>query len=56
MDYRAYHISEDGHISDFVVLECADDDAATQQAKLLVDHRDVELWEHDQMVAVFKAR
>ena len=52
--YRAYLIGSDGHIIHRVELECADDEAANERAKLLVDRHDVELWDGPRMVAEFK--
>ena len=51
--YRAYIIGSDGHFRDAVVLECADDDAATEQARQLVDGHDVELWQRGRKIARF---
>jgi hypothetical protein len=52
--YRAYLIGPDGHIQYRVDLLCADDDAAKEQAKQLVDGHDVELWQLDRQIATFK--
>ena len=51
--YRVYIIGRDGHFQDFVPLDCADDDAAMEQAKQLVDGHDVELWELGRKITVF---
>jgi hypothetical protein len=53
-DYRVYVIGSDGHILDRIDLVCADDDAAKERAKQLVDGRDVELWQLGRMIAQFK--
>jgi hypothetical protein len=37
-----------------VELNCADDDAAQERAKKLVDGHDVELWELGRYIATFK--
>jgi hypothetical protein len=55
-EYRAYLIGPDGHIQDRIELVCADDDAAKERAKALVDGHDVELWQLDRKIADFKAR
>jgi hypothetical protein len=34
-----------------LVLDCADDSAAIESAKQLVDGHDIELWQRDRMVA-----
>jgi hypothetical protein len=53
-EYCAYIIGEDGHILRRVDLVCADDDAAKDQAKLLADGHDVELWQLNRQIAEFK--
>ena len=52
--YRAYLIGSDGLIIHRVDLECEDDEAAIERAKLLVDSFDVELWDGKRKIAVFK--
>ena len=51
-EYRAYLIGPDGHIVERVELVCADDEAAKEQAKALVDGYDVELWQEARRIAV----
>jgi hypothetical protein len=53
-EYRAYIIGPDGHILRRVDLSCANDDAAKDRARLLVDGHDVELWELGRRIAKFK--
>jgi hypothetical protein len=53
-EYRAYLIGADGHFHNSVPLECADDEAASERAKQLVDGHDVELWQRDRKIATFK--
>ena len=55
-DYRAYIIGLDGKFSKFVELDCADDDAAIESAKRLIDGHDVELWQRDRRIARFDAK
>jgi hypothetical protein len=55
-DYRVYVIGPDGHILERIDLVCADDDAAKERAKQLVDGHDVELWQLGRQIAEFKAR
>jgi hypothetical protein len=55
-DYRVYIVGSDGHFSDVVPLECADDGEAVEQAKQLVDGHDVELWQRDRKVATFERK
>jgi hypothetical protein len=54
--YRAYIVGRDGHFIKSVVLDCADDDAAIQSAKQLVDGHDVELWQLARQVAKFERK
>ena len=54
-EYRAYVMGWDGHILERIDLICADDDAAKERAKTLVDGHDVELWQLDRRIAEFKA-
>ena len=51
--YRAYIIGQDGHFIKSVILDCANDDAAIESAKQLVDGHDVELWQLDRQIAKF---
>jgi hypothetical protein len=54
-EYRAYLIGPDGHIQQRIDLFCADDDAAKERARQLVNGHDLELWQLDRMIATFKA-
>ena len=49
--FRAYVVSRDGHFMKSLVLDCADDSAAIESAKQLVDGHDIELWQRDRMIA-----
>jgi hypothetical protein len=49
--YRAYIIGQDGHFKEAINLDCVDDTTAVESAKQLVNGHDVELWQHDRMVA-----
>ena len=51
--FRAYVVSRDGHFMKSLVLDCADDRAAVESAKQLVDDHDIELWQRDRMIARF---
>jgi hypothetical protein len=55
-EYRAYAISSDGQIKQRIDLFRANDEAATERAKVLVDGHDVELWRLERKVAEFKAK
>jgi len=52
-EYRAYIIGPDGHIERRIDLVCADDDAAKERAKALVDGHAIELWQETRKVAQF---
>jgi hypothetical protein len=50
-DYRAYIIGIDGHfIRTEFLNRHADDTAAIEAARLLVDGHDMELWDRDRLV------
>jgi hypothetical protein len=51
--YRAYIIGRDGHFIKAIALDCADDDAAREYAKQLIDGHEVELWQRDRKIAQF---
>jgi hypothetical protein len=53
-DYQAYVIGPDGHITMRVDLHCADEAAAREGAKQLVNGQAVELWQQDRRIATFK--
>jgi hypothetical protein len=50
VEYRAYIIGSDGQFYRSVSLDCADDTAAVEQAKQLLDGHDIELWQLDRKV------
>jgi hypothetical protein len=54
--FRAYVVSRDGHFMKSLVLDCADDRAAVESAKQLVDDHDIELWQRDRMIARFRRK
>jgi hypothetical protein len=43
-EYRAYFVGNDGHFSGYEPLICANDAAAIEQTKRLVNKHGVELW------------
>ena len=55
-EYRIYIIGSDGHFHSAVPLKCDDDAEAMKQAEQLVDGHDVELWQRDRKVAMFKRK
>jgi hypothetical protein len=48
--YRAYIIGQDGQFIEAINLDCADDAAAVESAKQIVNGHDVEVWQQDRMV------
>jgi hypothetical protein len=54
--YRAYIIGSDGHIIRAIEIDCADDGAATEQAKLLVEGNVAELWQRERIVGKFNGK
>jgi hypothetical protein len=51
--YRVYIIGIDGRFMRSIDLSCADDNAAIESAKQLIDGHDLELWQHDRRIARF---
>ena len=54
--YHAYIVGRHGLFIRAIEIDCADDDAAIESAKQLVDSHDVELWQMDRPVARLGAR
>jgi len=55
LHYRAYLLDEHHHVISAANLYCADEQAAKERAQQLVDANDVELWQLDRRIAVFKS-
>ena len=55
LHYRAYLLDEHRHVISAANLYCADEQAAKERAQQLVDANDVELWQLDRRIAVFKS-
>ena len=53
-DYRVFVIGPDGRVNNRVDLICENDEAAKERAQQLVDGHDVELWQRDRRIAIFK--
>jgi len=53
-EYRAYTVGIDGHLLRAVELVCPDDEAAKQSAQQLMDGHDVELWQGDRKIDLFR--
>jgi hypothetical protein len=54
--YRVYVIGQDGHFIRSIDLSCADDDAAIESAKQLIEGYDLELWQRDRRIARFDSK
>ena len=54
--YHAYIVGRHGLFIRSIEIDCADDEAAIESAKQLVDSHDVELWQMERPVARFDAR
>lgn len=54
--YRAYVLDAHRRVIAAEKFDCADEDAARQRALEVMDGDDVELWQLDRLVAVFKAK
>ena len=55
LHYRAYLLDERRHVISAANLYCADEQAAKERAQQLVHANDVELWQLDRRIAVFKS-
>lgn len=55
MDYRAYILNDEGHISSYVELQCCTDEEAKEHAAQLLDGHDIEVWQQARTVAILKA-
>ena len=53
IEYKAYAIGPDGHITLRVDLVCEDDDSARERARQLVDAYPIELWEGKRFLGRF---
>ena len=49
-EYRAYFVGRDGHFIGFEPIVCADDAAAIESAKRLVNRHGIELWNGARLV------
>jgi hypothetical protein len=51
--YRVYLVDADGHFSDVIALDCANDAEAIEAAKAVANGQSAELWQLARKVAVF---
>jgi len=54
-NYRTYLLDRDGHISNAIDMECANDEQAKECAKKFLSDRDAELWQQDRLIALYAA-
>jgi hypothetical protein len=54
--YRAYVLNKDNSIHLGIDLYCADDGAACERARQLLDRHDIELWQGQRKVARLAAK
>ena len=54
--YRAFILSDDGHVEGRVDLYCSCDAEALRMAQQLVDGHDIELWQLDRKIETFSQR
>ena len=55
LHYRVYLLDDRRHVISAANLYCADEEAAKERAQQLVDTNDVELWQLDRRIAIFKS-
>ncbi|WP_091967637.1 hypothetical protein [Bradyrhizobium shewense] len=53
LEFRAYIIDEEGHVTDRIDLICEDEETARQRAEQLVDGHAVELWQDNHKIDRF---
>jgi hypothetical protein len=53
--FRVYLLDDRRHVISAANLYCTDEEAAKEQAQQLVDTNDVELWQLDRRIAIFKS-
>jgi hypothetical protein len=56
LHYRVYLIGQDSRFIKSIDLSCADDSAAIESAKQLIDGYDIELWQRDRRIARFDGK
>ena len=53
-EYRAYLMGPNGHVQSRVDIRCDDEAEAIRLARQLVDGHDVELWQLDRQIEIFR--
>jgi hypothetical protein len=54
MDYRAYRLDRQGHISNRIDFVADGDAAAIEHARRYLDGHDVEVWQRGRQIALLK--
>ncbi len=54
IEYRAFTVGKDGHLSGFEPLVCKSDSEAIEKAKRLLEGYDIELWSGPRLVTYLK--
>ena len=54
--YCAFRIDGSGKVIETTELSCADDTEAKERTEALRDGNEIQLWQRDRLVAVFKTR
>ena len=54
--YRAYMVGSDGHFVGYEPITCDDDSQAVEQARRLLNERDIEVWCSNRLVTVLTAK
>jgi hypothetical protein len=55
-EYRAYFVGHDGHFNGYEPLTCADDTAAIDLAKRMVNKHGIELWSGARLVIELRCK
>ncbi|QOZ32823.1 hypothetical protein [Bradyrhizobium sp. CCBAU 53421] len=50
-DFQAYILGDHGHIKQRIDLSCADENAAKERVKSLLNRNSIELWQFDHLIA-----
>ena len=56
LEYRAYLVGPDSHVTDRVEIACTDEAEAKQWATRLVDGCTIEIWQGDRKVVTFPTK
>jgi hypothetical protein len=54
--YRAYIVGSDGHFVGYELIACDDDNQAVEQARRLLNERNIEVWCSNRLVTLLTAK